>query len=78
MTKPPYSCAKCDDCTDSYSIVVAEGISFVFCKPCGELLEDHHRMSVREFLGPRKETWIPAKMKHAKRARSYGIGVWKK
>lgn len=69
-------CAKCKDETDSGRYWTAEGKIFIFCKCCDDFLSDHPNISVRDYLGPKFDTWVSKNIRAAHKARKEGHSPW--
>jgi hypothetical protein len=69
-------CVKCKDECDDGSYRTAEGKSFFFCKFCESFLADHPNLSVRDYIGPRFDTWVSKNIQSAHKARTEGKSLW--
>ena len=70
-------CSKCNDQTDQSRTRTSEGKSFIFCKFCDQFLEDHPHLSLRDYLGPKFDTWVSKNIQNAHKKRMQGQSPWK-
>jgi hypothetical protein len=70
------NCAKCKEKTEGERCRLSEGKVFFFCKFCDEFIEDHPHLSVRDFIGPRFDSYVSRNIREAHKKRSQGQSPW--
>ena len=71
-----YKCSKCHKDISDYSIFSEGGVVYMFCTACTENARSLNPGQIKDYCGPKAETWIDKNMREARKRRAAGISLW--